>query len=162
LARFSDANKESNPVSAIYPCSDYDMYLATATIAETPLELPIPPRPPLPTLSPQEQVVSESSPSFRRILTSLDSTFFHEEDSSEYPNLAESSSRYWAVQSSPPLLRQQNPPSICSSTIADITISSRVGLQNKCTTIPTTTRDFIPILFIYFHCSTLGIGLAKH
>jgi len=126
------------------------------------MKLPVTRQPPPSTLSTREHQVPPPAPSVGSILTSLNSAFFPETDFINHRNSDNSSSRYYVLPLSPPVVPEQNPSSTYASTIPDITISSTiVDTPTESNTTPVAARDFTPPSFIHFHGSTAGIGLAK-
>ena len=95
------------------------------------------------------------------MLTSIDSSFFEANGIHPIGDQKESSSGYFALQSSPPLVSRDPATSPCLSTIPDIRISSDDDSEGTVHIVPVKRTHLTARSFVHFHGSTSGLGLAK-
>lgn len=152
----TDAKRELNQVST--NTSEYDPLSPAATASSS--------QPTLPTRPESQQrfttpIGAQYLPISSSVLTSIDSSFFEANGIHSTVDQNESSSAYFALQSSPPLVPREPATSPCLSTIPDIRISSDDDSEGTVHIVPVKRTQLATRSFVHFHGSTSGLGLAK-
>jgi len=96
------------------------------------------------------------------VLTSIDSSFSEETRIHPTVDKNESSSGYFAPQSSPPLVSCEPATSPCPSPIPDIRISSDDDSESTVHIVPVKHTHWAARSIVHFNGATSGLGLAKH
>ena len=152
----TDAKRELNQVRT--NTSEYDPLSPAATASSSQPTLPTRPES-------QQRFTTPISSQYLRIsssvLTSIDSSFFEGNGIPSTVDQNESSSPYFALQFSPPLVPRVPGTSPCLSTIPDIRISSNDDSEGTVHIVPVKRTQLTTRSFVHFHGSTSGLGLAK-